>query len=94
MAAAVINALRKHGLAPGPEPAAGSQATPGRLADRVFVLCRWRDQLARQQDESAHTGSTYPPNNYSQLKSTYAAGPRTASQVHVLTGCSLQVPNG
>lgn len=45
VAAAAGAALRR--LAPD------GQAAPQRMADRVFALCRWRDRLARAQDESA-----------------------------------------
>ena len=60
VAAAVGTILRKHGPAPGPDLATGPHSSQGRLADRVFALCRWRDRLARRQDESAPSASYSP----------------------------------
>lgn len=46
MAGAVNAVLRKHASA------ADTSASGPRLAECVHVLCRWRDHVARQQDES------------------------------------------
>lgn len=46
---AVSAVLRRHAAATA---LAGDQASHGRLADCVHMLCRWRDYLAREEDES------------------------------------------
>ncbi len=45
--AGAVNAVLRKQAAAGDSSAAGP-----RLADCVFVLCRWRDEVARREDES------------------------------------------